>query len=196
MIFWQHLSQWWLGGDVLMPVMLAVSLVLYGLLAERAVLLWGPALRRERRLLEIHQLVAAHPDRAWAAQYLALAEEAQLTRGFLLIRTLTLLLPLCGLLGTVSGMVDTFGALALPGLTTARQTSAGIGLALTATQYGMALAIPAMCGEWLLRQRVLQVTQQRDATACGAIASPVARPARIVARERFPQELQELACSA
>jgi len=167
-----HILAWWAGGDLLMPVILATSLVLYAVLAERAWLLWGPAARRERRLLELHRLVVGHPDRTWAARYLAIAEEEQLTRGFLLLRTLTLILPLLGLLGTVSGMVETFGSLAASrgGQTTARTASAGIQMALVATQYGMALAIPGLLGEWLLRRRVHQLVHHRDHAALGAIS--------------------------
>ena len=166
----EHLCAWWAGGDVLMPVMLLVALVLYALLGECAWRLNGPHTRRSIRDRELGRLVGNHPDRAWAAHYLALAEEESLTRGFLLIRTCTMILPLFGLLGTVSGMVDTFDVLARTGGSTAQRTSHGIGLALTATQYGMALAIPGMVGEWLLRTRVHTLIEQRTHAVMGAVA--------------------------
>lgn len=180
-------AHWWSGGDLLMPVMLLVALALFALLGERAWLLWGPEVGRQRRLAELTRLVAGHPDRAWAARYLAVAEEEQFSRGFLLIRTLTLVLPLLGLLGTVSGMVDTFSSLATGRAAMAAQdASRGIGLALTATQYGMALAIPGMLGEWLLRQRVHALVSHRDGTTCGAVA----------AEDVTAVGLEELRCSA
>ncbi len=174
--------RWWSGGDVLMPVMFVVAVVLYTILAERTLVLWG--VRRRQRADELLALLqggqagerhrtAGHDGRwrAWAAHYVALAEEEQLSRGFTLIRTLTACLPLLGLLGTVSGMVDTFGHLgsgalasggAAKGASVVQCASAGISLALTATQYGMALAIPAMVWDWLLARRAAALAHHRE----------------------------------
>lgn len=161
---------WWQGGDVLMPVMFLIALVLYTLLAERSVSLWS--VRRQQRRDELIALLrAGHRGeqdgrwRAWAARYVGLAEEQELSRGFTVIRALTASLPLLGLLGTVTGMVDTFTQLGVGGMTTgvvAQTASAGIGLALTATQYGMALAIPAVAWEWALGRRVEQLAHHRE----------------------------------
>jgi biopolymer transport protein ExbB len=169
---------WWRGGDLLMPVMFTVAVVLYTLLAERSVVLWG--VRRQQRRDELIGLLrAGHAGerdgrwRAWAARYVALAEELELTRGVTVIRALTASLPLLGLLGTVTGMVDTFGQLGVSGLgsgVVAQGASAGIGLALTATQYGMALAIPAVAWEWALGRRVVQLAQHREAVVRDALA--------------------------
>ncbi len=161
---------WWQGGDVLMPVMFLIALVLYTLLAERSVSLWS--VRRQQRRDELIALLRegyrGEQDgrwRAWAARYVGLAEEQELSRGFTVIRALTASLPLLGLLGTVTGMVDTFTQLGVGGMTTgvvAQTASAGIGLALTATQYGMALAIPAVAWEWALGRRVEQLAHHRE----------------------------------
>ena len=170
---------WWRGGDVLMPVMFTVAVVLYTLLAERSVVLWS--VRRQQRRDELLGLLrAGHAGehdgrwRAWAARYVALAEELELTRGFTVIRALTACLPLLGLLGTVTGMVDTFGHLGSVGMgagAIAQGASAGIGLALTATQYGMALAIPAVAWEWALGRRVAQLARHREAVVRDALAA-------------------------
>jgi biopolymer transport protein ExbB/TolQ len=175
---WHAFLAWWSGGDLLMPVMLVVALVLYGCIGERLWALFGPASHREGRRDELLRLVEAdhHGERdtryrAWVAQYVAAAEQDELSRGFTLMRVLTACLPLLGLLGTVSGMVDTFSALGQGrGGGTAQQASAGIGLALTATQYGMALAIPAVVAEWLLRRRVDALVEHREAVTRGLVA--------------------------
>ena len=161
---------WWRGGDVLMPVMFAIAVVLYSLLAERSLALWSVHRGQHRDEL-VGLLAAGHVGerdgrwRAWAARYVGLAEEQELARGFTIIRALTTSLPLLGLLGTVTGMVDTFGQLGIagqrPGIL-AQHASAGIGLALTATQYGIALAIPSVAWEWALGRRVAQLAQHRE----------------------------------
>jgi biopolymer transport protein ExbB len=184
--------QWWKGGDVLMPVMFAIAVVLYTLLAERSVVLWS--VRRQRRRDELFGLLrAGHAGerdghwRAWAAKYVALAEEMELSRGFTVIRALTASLPLMGLLGTVTGMVDTFNQLGVSGMSSnvvAQTASAGIGLALTATQYGMALAIPAVAWEWALGRRVAQLAQHRETVVRDALsAEDDPRRGRVATRE-------------
>lgn len=170
---------WWRGGDILMPVMFAIAVVLYTLLAERSVVLWS--VRRQQRRDELFGLLreghAGERDgrwRTWAAKYVALAEELELSRGFTVIRALTASLPLLGLLGTVTGMVDTFTQLGIAGMGTgvvAQTASAGIGLALTATQYGMALAIPAVAWEWALGRRVAQLASHREAVVRDALSA-------------------------
>lgn len=170
---------WWHGGDVLMPVMFAVAVVLYSLLAERSLALWG--VRRGRHRDELLGLIAVghNSERnerwlTWAARYVGLAEQQELTRGFTVIRALTTSLPLLGLLGTVTGMVDTFGQLGAtgqrPGIL-AQHASAGIGLALTTTQYGIALAVPAVAWEWVLGRRVAQLAHHRETVVRTALAS-------------------------
>jgi len=175
---------WWKGGDLLMPVMFTIAVVLYTLLAERSLVLWG--VRRQQRRDELFGLLrtghAGERDgrwRTWAAKYVALAEELELSRGFTVIRALTASLPLLGLLGTVTGMVDTFTQLGIAGMRSgvvAQSASAGIGLALTATQYGMALAIPAVAWEWALGRRVVQLAQHREAVVRDALAIEDGQP--------------------
>ena len=160
-----HAWSWWSSGELLMPVMFAVAMALYTLLTERSLRLWG--VRRARRAIELSDLLMQRGDhrwQAWAARYVAVAEAGHLSSGIGLIRALTACLPLLGLLGTVSGMVDTFGHLA-----TTRQASAGIGLALATTQYGMALAIPAVLWEWALSRRAAQLVHHRETTLLAAI---------------------------
>lgn len=154
---------WWSGGDLLMPVMLAVAVVLYAILIERTCVLWGA--RRAHRTGELLATVRRDDDprwRAWAARFIALSEADDLRRGFGVIHALTASLPLLGLLGTVTGMVGTFGQLSAGGGLPASRASAGISLALTATQYGMALAIPAVLWAWLLSRRVELLIEHRE----------------------------------
>lgn len=135
---WHDLAQWWRGGELLMPVMLLTALGLYTLVGERMWALFGPPARGLRL-----------NDR-----FSRLAAEVELTSGLGLIRVLAGVLPLLGLLGTVSGMVETFTQLSRHGESTrATSLGGGVALALTATQYGLALALPAVVADWLLRRR-------------------------------------------
>ena len=104
-----QLVDWWRAGDAIMPVMLAVAGVLYLRIGERAWALWSTGGRARADAILAGLDAPTHPERAaWAAHYAGIAAEAELTRGLGLIRVLTTLLPLLGLLGTVQGMIMAF----------------------------------------------------------------------------------------
>ncbi|HJL42139.1 MAG TPA: MotA/TolQ/ExbB proton channel family protein [Myxococcales bacterium LLY-WYZ-16_1] len=65
-------------------------------------------------------------------------------------RTLTAIAPLLGLLGTVSGMIQTFSALG--GANASTEIAAGISEALITTELGLAIGLPGLgLGLWLER---------------------------------------------
>lgn len=82
-----------------------------------------------------------------------------LERGAALVRSAVVAAPLLGLLGTVTGMIETFDALAEGSLHSASGGIAGgISEALLTTQLGLAVAIPGLVLGRLLvrRQRALE----------------------------------------
>ncbi len=62
---------------------------------------------------------------------------------FVIPRTLILVAPLLGLLGTVTGVIESFDALVDRGT----GLGEGIGIALRTTQYGLTIAAPALLWE-------------------------------------------------
>ena len=62
--------------------------------------------------------------------------------------------PLLGLLGTVTGMINTFQIITLYGAGDARMMSGGISEALITTQLGLAVAVPIMILHHILERRV------------------------------------------
>lgn len=85
---------------------------------------------------------------------IAAGESYDPDRDFGVVRALIAAAPLLGLLGTVSGLIESFDALLED--SRIRQIGVGIGHALRTTQYGIALAAPA-----LLLERIL--TRQAEA---------------------------------
>ena len=70
--------------------------------------------------------------------------------------------PLLGLLGTVTGMIQSFSAMQAFGASSPQLFSAGISEALLTTQFGLALAIPALLAHALLSrsaERILDASQ-------------------------------------
>jgi biopolymer transport protein ExbB len=76
-------------------------------------------------------------------------EFAKMRKGDKLLETVVALAPLLGLLGTVTGLMTTFGNLNIggggSGAAETSKAAAGIGEALTATASGMVVAIMALC---------------------------------------------------
>lgn len=73
-----------------------------------------------------------------------LAIQPKLERGLAIISTTAAVAPLLGLLGTVTGMINTFKLITLFGTGDARSLSSGISEALITTEFGLIVAIPAL----------------------------------------------------
>jgi len=69
-------------------------------------------------------------------------ELAQLERGLPVLATIAMIAPLLGFLGTVTGMINSFEALAAVGLNNPAAVARGISQALITTAAGLMIAIP------------------------------------------------------
>ncbi len=146
--------QWLAAGGATMAALAAVALALCFLIVERLLAAGRPA----------GPPAPAGPDAsprggadgpAWTG-----------LRRMGLIRACIIVAPLLGLLGTVTGIIETFqGVLAGGGVT---EMSGGITKALRTTQYGLAIAACGLLGEQLLLRRIRQAaTESRAAAAAG-----------------------------
>jgi biopolymer transport protein ExbB len=77
-------------------------------------------------------------------------ESARLNRGLATVAVLAAVSPLLGLLGTVTGMIETFQSITLFGTGDPKLMSGGISQALVTTQMGLAVAIPLVLFHSLL----------------------------------------------
>lgn len=91
----------------------------------------------------------------------ALAEEASfLTRGLATVAVLAAVSPLLGLLGTVTGMIETFQSITLFGTGDPKLMSGGISQALVTTQLGLAVAIPLVLFHSMLTGRANRLIER------------------------------------
>ena len=82
-----------------------------------------------------------------------LHEMPNVQRGLAMLAVLGAVAPLLGLLGTVTGMIDTFRVITLFGTSDPKLMSGGISEALVTTEIGLAVAIPIMlCHTYLSRR--------------------------------------------
>lgn len=130
------------GGPVLLTI-LVLTFILWGLIVERGIY-W----------LTAHGSVAARATRAWNARADKTSWKAQKYRERLIsevrqeasqfngaIQVLVSVVPLLGLLGTVTGMVYVFDVMAVTGSSNARLMAEGISRATLPTMAGLATSV-------------------------------------------------------
>jgi len=93
-----------------------------------------------------------------------------LERGLTTIRVISVVAPLLGLLGTVTGMIKTFQVITLFGTGDPKMMAAGIAEALVTTMLGLIVAIPLTFLHSLVSDRSKAVTEVLDEQAAGMIA--------------------------
>ncbi len=109
-------------------------------------------------------LEAAGPGDSRGAVMAALAEvRAVLGRHRALVQTIVILSPLAGLLGTVTGMIETFDSLAEMALfSQSGGIAGGVSEALVSTQMGLAVAIPGVIAGKLLDRSEDRLNDELD----------------------------------
>ncbi|MCG9728611.1 MotA/TolQ/ExbB proton channel family protein [Shewanella sp. Isolate13] len=176
----QSLSEWIKdGGEVLWPILILAALGI-AIALWRAVMLlyWRPLAQLSERdetkadLQAIKQHLLKMP-RVPAASVLAnaivvgsgveamdqrlkqlmLKQMAQFERGLGFIALLAAMAPMLGLLGTVSGMIETFQSLTEFGNSDPKLLSQGISKALITTQAGLLVALPLLLLHYPLKRR-------------------------------------------
>lgn len=188
---WFNLIDYFGMGGMLMLPLLMLSMIMWLLIAERAI-----ALRRlarhnisdremraclvENRLpdgegivqLLVRRFLQRRSDRLELDQ--AIVQEVMLSlhrsldRSLPLIGTLATVAPLLGLLGTVMGMMSTFEVMSVFGTGNARGMAAGISEALITTETGLVIAIPGLYMKHFLEGRAREL-RHRLAAAGAAL---------------------------
>jgi biopolymer transport protein ExbB len=92
-------------------------------------------------------------------------ELATLERGLPVLATVAMIAPLLGFLGTVTGMINSFDALAAVGLNNPAAVASGISEALITTAAGLMIAIPIQMAYNYLVARVNGLVRDMEAAA-------------------------------
>ncbi len=148
------------GGAVLWGI-LFVSLLLWALIIDRYWYIYRTHRQHFKARIIEWKLRANH--RSWTARQIRKAllseGESDLQQSLLLITALTKVLPLMGLLGTVTGMIGTFDVMTRFGTGNARGMATGISEALVTTMAGLVTALSGLYFSIDLRRRVLAEKQ-------------------------------------
>ena len=99
-----------------------------------------------------------------------LKEVPPLQRGILIIKVISVVAPLLGLLGTVTGMINTFQAITLFGTGDPTRMAGGISQALVTTQLGLYVAVPTVLLHTVVSGRSRGIIQILQEQAAGIVA--------------------------
>ena len=99
-----------------------------------------------------------------------LREIPKVERGLITLAILAAIAPMLGLLGTVSGMIETFQSITLFGTGDPKLMSGGISQALVTTELGLAVAIPLLLIHSLLSGKSNRLVQILDEESASLIA--------------------------
>jgi biopolymer transport protein ExbB len=99
-----------------------------------------------------------------------LRETPALERGTNLIKVISVVAPLLGLLGTVTGMIKTFQAITLFGTGDPKLMAGGISEALVTTVLGLTVAIPLVLLHSLVSARTKSLIQILEEESAGVVA--------------------------
>lgn len=183
------ISDAWAQGGLAMPPLFGIAVLLGWALGERA---W--CLRRGTRapvealwnnprtsfgglLTSAGQALVALPAALRREEHIEVALtpwRAELGRGRTMIRALVVAAPLLGLLGTVTGMIETFDAMAEMALF--RQSggvAGGVAQALLSTQVGLCVAIPGLLVGRLLDRVAANREDELDRLGLFALGLPL-----------------------
>ena len=139
------------GGDVLYAILVA-TVLMWTFIIER---IWYFYFVLPKRVQEAQTIWDERSDTtSWIAQQIraALISEVSVDsrRYLLLIKTLMAVLPLLGLLGTVTGMIAVFDVMAIAGTGNPRLMAAGVSKATIPTMSGLVAALSGLYfASWL-----------------------------------------------
>ncbi len=142
------------GGNVLWLIA-ALTFLMWTLIFERV---WYFQSEHKVVVRDATQIWEGRPERrSWSAHQIrdGLISEAsdRITGSLPLIQTCVALCPLLGLLGTVTGMIAVFDAMATQG-GNARSMAAGVSQATIPTMSGMVASLSGLMGSTILKRKI------------------------------------------
>ena len=147
------------GGDVLWLIA-AITFLMWTLIFER---MWYFRSEHKSVVKDATEKWESRPERrSWSAHQIRdslISEASDKIAGSLpLIQTCVALCPLLGLLGTVTGMISVFDAMATQG-GNARSMAAGVSMATIPTMAGMIASLSGVVGSTWLKRTIDRETE-------------------------------------
>ncbi len=147
-------------GGLVLYLVFAIALFLWTFLVERYIYVHY-TYRKDKKILfeEIKQISQSNKFKDEIKRYLLERSSLKLGSGLEFIKTLIIVCPLVGLLGTVTGMIEVFDVMAITGTSNVKSMANGVSMATIPTMAGMVVALSGILFEKRLELTIKQKKQ-------------------------------------
>lgn len=160
-LYIDNLSEFFNRGGVVLYLVFAIAIFLWTLLIDRYIYLYYGYKEYKKNLLEDIKKEKFNKRFISDIQaYLVEDSSTRLKAGLAFIKTLIIVCPLVGLLGTVTGMIEVFDVMAIAGTSNVRSMADGVSMATIPTMAGMVVALSGILFEKKLELSIEHQTQK------------------------------------
>lgn len=157
------------GGFVLY-IVFSIAFFLWTLLIERYIYIHFTYKKHKKMLFEDLKLVSpSNKFKDEIKRSLVEKSSINLSLGLDFIKTLIIVCPLVGLLGTVTGMIEVFDVMAITGTSNVKSMANGVSMATIPTMAGMVIALSGILFEKKLELTIKQKKQKLELEISKAI---------------------------
>lgn len=147
-LFFDDFNSFFEKGGVVLYVVFFIAIFLWTLILDRYIYLYrGYKKHKELMLLEVKEKTVEDKFKTAIKNYIVEESKQKLNYGLSFIKTLIIVCPLVGLLGTVTGMIEVFDVMAIQGTSDVKSMANGVSMATIPTMAGMVIALSGILFE-------------------------------------------------
>ena len=160
-LFIDDLFSFFQKGGIVLYFVFALAIVLWALLIERYMYIsFDYKKDKKATLKELESLNIQKKFKDEVKRFLIEQSSFKLKSGLGLIKTMIMVCPLVGLLGTVTGMIEVFDVMAITGSNNVKSMANGVSMATIPTMAGMVVALSGILFEKRLELSIKYKTQK------------------------------------
>ncbi len=135
-------------GGLVLYFVFAVAFLLWSFLIERYIYVHYSFKKDKKELFdELKKVSSSNKFKDEIKRYMLESSSLKLSSGLDFIKTLIMVCPLIGLLGTVTGMIEVFDVMAVIGTSDVKSMANGVSMATIPTMAGMVVALSGILFE-------------------------------------------------
>ncbi len=160
-IFFDNLYSFFDKGGVILYVVFIIAIFLWTLLLDRYIYLYVGYKKHKNTIMEnLSNSTFEKKFQPAIKEYLVEDSRQKLKTGLDFIKTLIIICPLVGLLGTVTGMIEVFDVMAIQGTSDVKSMANGVSMATIPTMAGMIIALSGILFEKKLELSIKYQTEK------------------------------------
>lgn len=160
-LYIDNFSEFFHRGGMVLYLVFGIAIFLWTLLIDRYIYVYYEYKKYKKNLLQ--DLSRQNYNEKYVQHiqdYIVEESNLKLEKGLSFIKTLIIVCPLVGLLGTVTGMIEVFDVMALAGTSDVKSMADGVSMATIPTMAGMVVALSGILFEKKLEITIKYHTQK------------------------------------